>query len=126
MAQLEGPMQLIELEAFTALGKLDANQIPEARRRFMTLLAPSSAAMRKGGSGRILQVFNSFGQPFALKSLLVKNKLSYMCLTLSTDKIRSKISCICSLYFSLCFYVFCLQISICGNDSIIFSTVFSR
>lgn len=75
MAQLEGPMQLIELEAFTALGKLDANQIPEARRRFMTLLAPSSAAMRKGGSGRILQVFNSFGQPFALKSLLVNRDI---------------------------------------------------
>ena len=73
MTTMREPMRLIELESFTALGKVETGQVPSARRRFMTLLSPASASMRKGGSGRILQVFNSFGEPFALKSLRIRD-----------------------------------------------------
>ena len=63
-------MRVIELSSFQALvppGKVDPEWLA---RRFVTLLTDPEADELRGGSGRVLKVFNVYGETFAMKTML--------------------------------------------------------
>ena len=67
---VKGAGHLIELDPLDCCAPISPERADEAARRYLTLVTASKDSTRRGGTGCITKVFNSYGEVFCLKSLL--------------------------------------------------------